>query len=98
MFDQRVQARISKTLLDMRVPEPEFWESLARKWALHVHAGDVNRARRMGLGNCPPQRSLQDVDHDEWNTLCARWGVPPHRASRFLDVAARRLVRETGRG
>ena len=75
VFDQRVQARISKTLLDMHVSEPEFWASLARKWALHVHAGDVRRAQRMGLGKCPPQRSLQDVEHSDWKALCDRWGV-----------------------
>ena len=80
------------------VSEPEFWASLARKWALHVHACDVTRARRIGLGKCPPQRSLHDVEHGDWKALCARLGVPPHRASRFQDAAARRLVHETGRG
>ena len=73
----------------MGVPEPEFWASLARAWALQVWAGDVRSARRMGLTSCPPQRCLLDVQHGDWEALCRRWGVPRDSPSRFVWMSRR---------
>ena len=92
VYDDRVEQRVSKELARQGVCEAAFWRELARRWAVRVHAGDVLRARRSGLGRNPPQQMLRDVSYPPYDQVRAAVQVP-----RLDDVMMRRSQQEDGR-